>query len=178
MADDLLGDLLDLEEGFYKEGFEAGIADSEYAGTLEGKLFGIEKGYDKALELGKLHGRALVWQRRQQDAVTKSSESSAAVGLEKPPSNPGDLHVAFSSMTSLPKTSRLEKNIESLILLSDPKNLPTDNSDESVSQMEDAIVKSKAKAKMIAIAAGEPLDAAATSTGSSIEDSMGLSARH
>jgi hypothetical protein len=177
MADDLLGDLLDLEDGFYKEGYEAGIADSAYAGTLEGKLFGIEKGYDKALELGKLHGRALVWQQRQQADSDAALSGPEAARREQTTSGSDTLSDALSSMASLAKNARLEKNIEGLLSLSDPKNLPTDNSDESVSQMEDAIAKSKAKAKMIAIAAGEPLDAAATPSGS-IEDSMGLNARH
>lgn len=177
MADDLLGDLLELEDGFYKEGFEAGVADSAYAGMLEGKIFGIEKGYDKALELGKLHGRGLVWQQRQRPDSQIKAESSSQTLSGSPSATPSSLRDALSAMNSLPKSSRLEKNIESLVSLSEPKDVPNDNSDESVGQVEDAIAKSKAKAKMVAITAGEPLEMGSASI-SGIEDSVGLSARH
>lgn len=177
MTDDLLGGLLDLEEGFFKEGYEAGIADSEYAGTLEGKIFGIEKGYDKALELGKLHGRALVWLRRQQSTSKEAAEASKGNADEVSSADSGTLHRALNAMSDLPKNSRLKKNIETLISMSDPANVPNDNSDESVSLVEDAIAKSKAKAKMVATVTGESLDAGAASR-AAIEDSIGLSARH
>jgi hypothetical protein len=176
MADDLLGDLLDLEDGFYKDGYDAGIVDSEYAGKLEGKIFGIEKGYDKALELGKLHGRALVWQRRQQGSSQNGVEPAKSA-VPNRSSESAMVRQALGVMQGLPKTPRLEKNIKTLAALSGPENVPSDNSDESVSQVEDAIAKSKAKAKIIAIAAGESLDAPAASL-ASIEDSAGLSARH
>ena len=177
MADDLLGDLLELEDGFHKEGFEAGVADSAYAGMLEGKVFGIEKGYDKALELGKLNGRALVWQRRQQGTAPYASDKPSQTTSDDQPASSPTLGDALQAMDGLAKNARLVKHIESLIALSDTRNVPNDNSDESVSHVEDAISKSKAKAKMVALAAGEPLDAGVGPV-VGIEDSIGLSARH
>src|SRR5271163_3634496 len=61
MDDDVLDDLLSPEENFYRDGYELGQADGTHAGHVEGKLFGIEKGYEKALEMGRLAGRAAVW---------------------------------------------------------------------------------------------------------------------
>lgn len=177
MADDLLGDLLELEDGFYNEGFEAGVADSAYAGMLEGKVFGIEKGYDKALELGKLNGRALVWQRRQQNTAQSAPDKPPHTTSGGKSVSHQTLDEALQAMNGLATNSRLVKHIETLMALSDTKNVANDNSDESVSQVEDAIAKSKAKAKIVAIAAGEPLDAGATPV-VGIEDSVGLSARH
>lgn len=177
MADDLLGDVLELEDGFYNEGFEAGVADSAYAGMLEGKVFGIEKGYDKALELGKLNGRALVWQRRQQSTAQDAAEKPSHTTSGGTSASQSTLDDALQAMNGLGTTSRLVKQIETLMTLSDTKNVPNDNSDASVSQVEDAIAKSKAKAKIVAVAAGEPLEAGAGPV-AGIEDSIGLSARH
>ncbi|KPI37593.1 uncharacterized protein AB675_4044 [Cyphellophora attinorum] len=178
MADDLFDDVLDIEDQFYKEGFDAGAADGTHAGLVEGKIFGIEKGYDKALELGRLHGRALVWNHRLRQGhfaasgssnLTETTESSAQSGT--------DLSNAFSAMPALPKSARLEKNVESLLSLTSPKHVPTANDDESVEKVEDLIMKATNKAKIVSNTVGEPHETS-IATVSSIEDSGGLSARH
>merc|ERR1711939_1262277 len=173
MADDLLGDLLSLEDGFYDEGFQAGVADSARAGHLEGKVFGIEKGYDKALELGKLNGRAYVWKYRQQDAKRVATDEPLRAGSDDVTRSSSPIGEAFNAMTSLPKNSRLDKHVDGILALTDPDKVSTDNSDESVSQFEDSVAKAKAKAKMVAIAASEPLEAG-SGPAASIEDSAGL----
>jgi hypothetical protein len=171
---DDLDDLLELEDGFYQEGFDAGVADSEHAGLVEGKIFGIEKGYDKVLDLGRLHGRALVWQHRLKDnptdvILTGSHHEGMTASREATE--------AWVAMESLPKNSRLDKNIQTLLALTAPSKLPTDNSDESVEQVEDALSKSKAKSKIISATTGETMGVVMAGEGS-IEDSLGLSARH
>jgi hypothetical protein len=170
---DDLDDLLELENGFYQEGYDAGVADSEYAGLVEGKIFGIEKGYDKVLDLGRLHGRALVWQHRQKE---KSADSVLSKLSHGEVTVPKDLIDVWKAMEPLPKNARLEKNIQTLLALTEPSQLPTDNSDESVECVEDALAKSKAKSKIISATTGESMNAVVVG-GSSIEDSLGLSAR-
>jgi hypothetical protein len=173
-SSDLFDGLLGLEEQFYKEGFEAGVADSAYAGMIEGKVFGIEKGYERALELGRLHGRAIIWRQRLTDNAQKSdvAGSTGAEGgnVDAP------IRLADQTLPRLPDNARLRKHIENLLSLTDPKTLPKDNSDESVSEVDDRISKAKARAKMISTMVGEPLDPGQAAP-SGIEDSAGLSAR-
>lgn len=178
MSDDLFEDVLDVEDNFYQEGFDAGVADGQHAGLVEGKIFGIERGYDKALELGKLHGRALVWKRRQQSAASSTTSVTNAASVDLGQANLEDDTVsqALASLTALPKNTRLEKNIEALLALTDSTQVPTDNTDESVEKLEDLTAKATTKAKVIATTVGEPFETTPASA-SSIEDSNGLSAR-
>ncbi|RMZ76068.1 hypothetical protein DV737_g5020, partial [Chaetothyriales sp. CBS 132003] len=173
---DPFDELLQLENEFYKEGYDAGVADSAYAGLVEGKVFGIEKGYEKALELGRLYGRALVWSKRL--AKTDDNESGAATF--SPAGQDVRLPVGelMQNMPKLPNNARLGKNINNLLALTDPASLPKDNSDESVSDLDGRIIKARAKAKMIATMIGESVVTTSQPGVSGIEDSTGLNARH
>ena len=165
---DLFDDLLSLEDKFYQEGYDAGLADGEHAGLVEGKVFGIEKGYEKALELGRLHGRALVWQMRQAQTTDKPESTDR----EEP-------MLATLGHSKLPKNTRLTKHIEGLLALTDDKDLVMDNSDEAVTEFDESLAKAQAKAKVIAAIVGEPLKLDVSSAaGSGIEESLGLNARH
>ncbi len=167
---DPFDDLLELENGFYKEGDEAGVADSAYAGLIEGKVFGIEKGFEKALELGRLQGRAMVWSERLSKVQNNSSE--------RPVSQDGSsMNPLQRDLPALPENARLRKHIESLLSLTNPDTMPKDNSDVSVAEFDDRITKSKAKAKMISTMVGESVNPGQPAL-SGIEDSTGLSARH
>lgn len=53
-----------LEETFYKEGYELGLADGKRAGLIEGRLTGLERGFEKFAQMGRLHGRCVVWAGR------------------------------------------------------------------------------------------------------------------
>jgi mRNA export factor len=182
MAADPFDDLLSLEEDFYKEGFEAGLADSVQAGLLDGKLFGIEKGYEKALELGKAYGRALVWQQRlgahQHDGSHDNQHSKSSTGSSSGEKvDDLDIKALQSELPALPDTPRLKKNIETLLHLADPATVSKENTDDSVSEFDDRLIKIGSKLKIISKAIDEPLASTATAA-SSIEDSNGLSARH
>ena len=43
MATDPFDDLLELENDYYKEGYDAGVADSTYAGMIEANWNGIRR---------------------------------------------------------------------------------------------------------------------------------------
>lgn len=171
MSADLFDELLGLEDKFYQEGYDAGLADGEHAGVVEGKVFGVERGYEKALELGKLHGRALVWQARQdQDRADQSLQNSSS-----------NQHAIVNRVcnSGLAKNSRLIKHIEALILLTDGESIATNNSDSAVTEFDDRLARAQAKAKVVAAIIGEPLQVETTAiAGGGIEESKGLNARH
>lgn len=56
--------LFHLEETFYKEGYEFGLADGKRAGLIEGRLTGLERGFEKFAQMGRLHGKCVIWARR------------------------------------------------------------------------------------------------------------------
>ncbi|MCJ1344077.1 hypothetical protein MMC31_002279 [Peltigera leucophlebia] len=56
--------LFSLEETFYKEGYELGLADGKRAGLIEGRLTGLERGFEKFAQMGRLHGKCVVWADR------------------------------------------------------------------------------------------------------------------
>lgn len=175
MSSDIFDDLLKLEDGYYKEGYDEGVADSTYAGMIEGKVFGIEKGFEKALELGKLHGRSLIWQERSRPLT----ETNAVDSGGSPPTNvnPTRLAEIIQSLERLPEGARLRRHVEALRDTSDSTNIAKDNSDDAVTEFDDRIAKAKAKAKVIANIAGEPLNPSPNAN-AGIEDATGLQARH
>lgn len=178
MASDPFDELLDLEDNFYREGYDVGLADGEHAGLVEGKIFGIEKGYEKALELGKLHGRALVWKSRQDNVSTDDLDSNSKLAINKS----ADLEAPILNQvenSKIPPNNRLRKHVENLLATSGDHSIVTDNSDEAVSEFDDRLSRAQAKVKVIAAIVGEPLASDANSYASSgIEESVGLNARH
>ena len=176
MVDDPFDDLLGLEDEFYKEGYEAGAADSSYAGLIEGKVFGIEKGYEKALELGRLHGRALVWQKRlesrsQQQVEVENGEADTEIEPSKRNTE------SRPTLPSLPDNARLRKHVDFLVAITNSADIPKDNSDEAVADVDDRLAKSRSRVRMISNLVDEPMHHHPSSA-AGIEDATGLSARH
>ena len=190
MSDDPLDDLLNLEENYYREGYDLGQADGAHAGLVEGKLFGVEKGFEKAMSIGRLSGRADVWLRRVRPSKTSSVQAAHVSG----PSNPGifnqqaqpgpstDLAKAMSvqDLPPLPANARLGKHIENLLATTDSAYFSSTNSDEAVAEFDERLAKAMAKAKVITNIIAEPLHVEDdVSKGyRSIEESGSLSARH
>lgn len=56
--------LFSLEETFYREGYELGLADGKRAGLIEGRLTGLERGFEKFAQMGRLHGKCVIWAAR------------------------------------------------------------------------------------------------------------------
>lgn len=53
--------LFSLEDTFYREGYEHGLADGRRAGLIEGRLTGLERGFEKFAQMGRLHGKCVIW---------------------------------------------------------------------------------------------------------------------
>ncbi|KAL4987544.1 hypothetical protein BDW68DRAFT_187884 [Aspergillus falconensis] len=191
MNNNLLESLLDLEEDFYREGFNLGAADGAEAGYTEGSVFAVEKGFEKFIELGKLYGKALVWAQRLADMkentheTPRNSESITELSEEGSSLRPS----VCKGMTHFPHSSRLAKNLDTLLELVDPASLPMQNTEEAVTDVDERLKGAIIKSKLIHRAFGESEDmsdihsdakggqASGDGTGS-IEDISSLNIRH
>lgn len=151
-ANDAFDNLLNLEEEFYSEGYQQGVADGDRAGRIEGRSFGIEKGFEKFVEAGRLHGKSIVWanrlpQAQQQPRGVVAPSSSVSSSLEDkqklPALNGGG--------------ARLEKNIVTLHALVEPDTLSTDNTDDAVNDFDDRVKRAQGKARVIERHLGEDI---------------------
>ena len=159
---DPFDDLLSLEDKFYKEGYDLGVSDGERAGRVEGRLFGLEKGFEKYAAMGKLHGRAIIWAGRlpeiksQVDAESKGgAKKSTTTNTEQS----GQEEFAWKGPSykahSLPDNPRLESHIRTLYALTEPGSLSTANSEDSVSDFDDRLKRAEGKIKIIEKLTGE-----------------------
>lgn len=153
-TNDAFDDLLNLEEEFYSEGYEQGVADGDRAGRIEGRAFGIEKGFEKFVEAGRLHGKSVVWANRLPPARQQPRDGGAAA----PPSS-ATAPPAGSKQQALPVLggggARLEKNIVTLHALVEPDTLSTDNTDDAVNDFDDRVKRAQGKARVIERHVGE-----------------------
>ena len=162
---DPFDDLLSLEDKFYKEGYDLGVSDGERAGRVEGRLFGLEKGFEKYAAMGKLHGRAMIWAGRlpglskddvgskngEEKGATTSIEALSAQGKQDEPAS----KAASCKLHSLPANPRLEGHIRTLYALTEPGSLSTENSEDSVSDFDDRLKRAEGKVKIIEKLTGE-----------------------
>ncbi|KAI0164259.1 DUF1715-domain-containing protein [Hypoxylon sp. FL1284] len=89
--DDLfnLDEVLNLEETYYKEGYDEGYKDGAEAGLIEGRSAGLKKGFEKYLEAGRLQGRAIIWANRI-PSLKKELEDEAANSSSSQQETPKD----------------------------------------------------------------------------------------
>lgn len=154
-TNDAFDDLLNLEEEFYSEGYEQGVADGDRAGRIEGRAFGIEKGFEKFVEAGRLHGKSVVWANRLPQVRQRPRESGATA-----PSPSASAPPVGNKQQALPVLgggggARLEKNIVMLHALVEPDTLSTDNTDDAVNDFDDRVKRAQGKARVIERHVGE-----------------------
>ncbi|KZM25111.1 uncharacterized protein EKO05_0007259 [Ascochyta rabiei] len=148
--DDPFDDLLTLEDTLYTTAHDQGVADGARAGRIEGRIFGLERGFEKFAALGELHGRGSVWGSRIPSTASTSPSSSL------PP-------LATTS-------TRLLSNITLLYHLTDPPTFSTANTEISVADFDDRFKRAGAKAKVIERIVGETLTSASGSTTTTATD--------
>jgi hypothetical protein len=184
MADGPLDDLLNLEENYYQEGYRLGETDGIHAGLVEGKLFGVEKGFEKAMSLGRLSGKAEVWRRRCTATTATSSHpapmSNLPQQMQTGPAVDAWTALSVGGLPPLAANARLEKHIDTLLSTTDSTSLSSANSDEAVAEFDERLAKAIAKSKVISNVIGEPLHGkdVVNQGHRTIEDSGSLSARH
>jgi len=163
--DDPFADLLTLEDTLYTTAHDQGVADGARAGRIEGRIFGLEKGFEKFAELGELHGRGAVWGSRlptpkitTAESSTSSQNSIQATLTSTSPPNPQE-KPSTSLITQLPAiqnpSSRLQSNISLLYHLTDPPTFSTSNTEADVADFDDRVKRAGAKAKVIERIIGE-----------------------
>ncbi|KAL8930226.1 MAG: hypothetical protein Q9208_000843 [Pyrenodesmia sp. 3 TL-2023] len=161
MVPDPLNSLFELEDTFYQEGHELGVEDGSRAGRIEGRLFGLEKAFEKYVAMGKLHGHSVIWAGRMSSPSQKSSdlEVESSDGASKTGSSEQASHLPGATtsdpMATIPHNSRLEKHIRTLYALTEPASLATDNTEEAVSDFDDRLRRAEGKVKIIAKAVGD-----------------------
>ncbi|KAI0875423.1 DUF1715-domain-containing protein [Hypoxylon argillaceum] len=172
---DPFDDLLNLEEQYYKEGYEEGFRDGAEAGRVEGYSLGLQKGFEKFIEAGRLQSKAVVWanripkyqQRRQQSqqsqpqpqytlSKTQMQDSPGKLADEDDDSKEGvDPSRNDTQLPLIHSNSRLEKNLEMLYGLVEPGTLSTNNDDEAVNDFDSRMKGANGKLRIIERAVGE-----------------------
>lgn len=137
---DPFDDVLNLEGNFYQQGYDLGVADGAKAGRIEGRSFGMQKGFEKFLESGRLASRATVWANRipslTQQKQTEAGEASTSQEKQ-------------CTLPALPSNARLEKNVRMLYALVEPDTLATENTDEAVQDFDDRVKRAQGKVKVV-----------------------------
>jgi hypothetical protein len=152
MDEDIFDSLFHLEDSYYNDGYRLGVEDGSRAGRIEGRVFGLEKGFEKFVDMGQLNGRACVWAARmpqktanEGNDVEQSSVNHIQDEEVKPRSTPKDL----AQLVSLPANVRLGKHISTLYALSEAESLSTENTEDAVSEFDDRFKRAKSKAKIV-----------------------------
>jgi hypothetical protein len=173
-------EVLGLEEEFYNDGYQQGLADGTRAGRIEGRTFGLEKGFEKYVESGRLNGKGIIWANRicqQRKEILPSESQSTPKDLSDGTSVGGKL-----TLPLLPTNLRLTKHIKILYALAESESLSTENTEDAVSDFDDRLKRAQAKAKIVEKMAGETKGDVGDSKkslflgGGSIEDA--LNSRH
>jgi hypothetical protein len=171
MDTDLLDSLLGLEDEFYNEGHALGSSDGARAGYLEGKAFGLEKAFEKFLEMGTIHGKATIWAKRlprpsgerirqpvkglQMIPCEYDQEAPNQLSISAPPAPLLD-RLSKVELPCLPPNPRLRKHINTLLALTDPTTLSTENTEKTIASFDGRLRKALAKVKVIEKIIGEP----------------------
>ncbi|KAH0289948.1 DUF1715-domain-containing protein [Aureobasidium namibiae CBS 147.97] len=124
--------LFNLEEEYYTEGYNLGVADGSRAGRIEGRLFGLEKGFEKFATMGALAGRNAIWEARIPDQNSATAENESKFRLPK-----------------LSGGARLQKHLQTLFALTEAESLSTENNEDSVSDFDDRLKRAEGKVKVI-----------------------------
>jgi Essential protein Yae1, N terminal len=151
-------EVLGLEEQFYHDGLQQGMADGVRAGQIEGRTFGLEKGFEKYIESGRLFGKSLVWANRIPRSQQQHDDQDATHHEAVSRTSPAALNQQDSStmtLPSLPKSQRLERHLKVLHALSESETLSTENTEEAVSEFDDRLKRAEGKAKVIERLVGE-----------------------
>ncbi|TKA76788.1 hypothetical protein B0A55_05843 [Friedmanniomyces simplex] len=158
--DDPFATLFNLEDQFYTEGYILGNTDGSRAGRIEGRLFGLDKGFAKFAEMGRMNGRAGVWGTRLPLSAAPVPGSNdlkgrgvSAQSSSTPTSSPSGTKGTLVPLLS--SSDRLRKHIERLSELTDPESLETKNTEDAVAECEERLAGARSKVTLIAKVVGE-----------------------
>lgn len=133
---------------FYSEGHDLGAADAAPAGRLEGRIFGLEKGFEKFFAMACLQGQSLV-------LASRLPRSLHTVGGDDIVNSKAQ--VPELVLPNLLNHARLKKHIEALYAFVETKSLSKENTEEAVAEFDDRFKRAEAKIKVIERIIGEKL---------------------
>ncbi|KAF2256572.1 hypothetical protein BU26DRAFT_472901 [Trematosphaeria pertusa] len=166
--------LLTLEDTLYTSAYQLGAADGARAGRIEGRLFGLEKGFEKYAALGNLHGRAVVWGSRLPSSTKAPAQQAPKAkdddGEKEPSESDAEEQTQRENLPPLPANERLKKHIHTLHALTDPPTFSTLNTEDAVADFDDRFKRGGAKTKIIERIINEPPSSHRTSASPSGED--------
>lgn len=174
--DDPFDDLLTLEDTLYTTAHDQGVADGARAGRIEGRIFGLEKGFEKFAALGELHGRGSVWGARIPTPTSSSANASPDSSAQSTATAPSTQNATATPhpLPTLPNQStRLQSNITLLYHLTDPLTFSTSNNETSVADFDDRSKRAGAKAKVIERIIGESSVSTANMSSTAVEPERG-----
>lgn len=157
MEQDPFDSILGLEDTYYREGYDLGVADGSKAGRVEGRVFGLEKGFEKFAAMGALHGKATVWASRLQSkkelgksgtALMEENDTSINANGASDGHN-GKVRSARHPFPGVPTVLRLEKHVQTLYALAEPDSLSTQNTEDTVADFDDRFKRAQAKVKIV-----------------------------
>ncbi len=160
MADDPFDNVLNLEEQFFAEGYKQGMEDGTRAGKIEGRGLGLERGFEKFVQSGRLYGKAVVWANRlprKQALAPPAADASLPSLAASPEIRVGaaqETRTESQRLPCLPSSSKLQKNITSLHALMEPDTLSTENTDEAVNDFDDRLKKAQGRARIVEMMIG------------------------
>jgi len=141
-----LDSLLTLEDSFYEEGYAQGHRDGLRQSAFESRIFGVEQGFQKAIVMGRLHARARIWSTRIR-LLQKNAQQTATTGIERT----GDVQ----GLPALTANDRLQRNIENLLVYTEPMTLSPANTDDDVADYDFRLRKALDIVKIIERTIGE-----------------------
>ena len=158
--DDPFDSLFDLEDSYYDEGYSQGFSDGVAQSSLEAKVFGVEKGFEKFVEMGVLAARARIWSTRLSCAPTDAVRAGSTRAVESISARVDELQLSDGTaavkatskqvdLPPLPSRSRLSKHVERLEELVQPKSLSLLNDDNAVGDFDERLRHAQAKVKII-----------------------------
>ena len=150
---DPFDDLLTLEDTLYTSAHAQGTTDGARAGRIEGRIFGLEKGFEKFAALGELHGRGAVWGSRI--ALSTPSPTTSPPNPTDPTDGPHSENQQARLPTIANASTRLTANTSLLYHLTDPSTFDTSNNETAVADYDDRFKRAGAKAKVIERIVGE-----------------------
>lgn len=160
MEDDLFDSLLRLEDQYYKEGYDLGVQDGTRAGLIEGRLFGLEKGFDKYAAMGTLHGLSVTWASRlprggaelsghEVSHISTVEHVGPRLQLNELPSHECSNPSISGALPLVQNHGRLAKHIRTVYALTEPSSVSTENNEDSVSEFDDRLKRAYGKIKII-----------------------------
>ncbi|KAL8801310.1 MAG: hypothetical protein Q9200_006984 [Gallowayella weberi] len=157
MTSNPLDELLELEDTFYKEGYDLGVQDGSRAGRIQGRLFGLEKSFEKYIAMGKLQGRSVIWSARLSAPLgdLHSDEKPQTSHPAPRETDDGSSVDASVSLPWIPFNFRLEKHIRTLYALTEPVTLSSENTEDALSDFDDRWKRAEGKVKIIEKLLGE-----------------------